>query len=75
MFKDVQNPILQLRVLLDFSVILIIVSEHTLNKPGENNNKIIIRKRSIEAEALWRIFITCSKKTLFILTTLIFKFL
>lgn len=38
MFKDVQNPFLQLRVLLDFSITFIVEAEHSLNKPGENNN-------------------------------------
>lgn len=34
MLKDVHDPLLQLRVLLDFRIILVVVGEHSLDKPG-----------------------------------------
>ena len=39
MNKYVRNPLLQFRVLLDLSIILVVVAEHSLHKPLRNVDK------------------------------------
>lgn len=46
MFKDVQDPLLQLRVLFDFRIILVVVGEHSLNKPGGMKQRLWYEKNS-----------------------------
>ena len=39
MNKNVRNPLLQFGVLLDLSIILVVVAEHSLHKPLRNVDK------------------------------------